>query len=81
MAKSGKKGARKPRIHVTHSSSIVESQLVTPARIRAHAKKFPGLLSRVEFVHGDDPAELEGLLNAADYEDFLEQKDDEEEQE
>ncbi len=29
----------------------------------------------------DDPAELEGLLNAADYEEFLEQKDEEEPEE
>jgi phosphoglycerate dehydrogenase-like enzyme len=66
MARSSSKSARKPRVHVTHSSSIVESQLVTPARIRLHAKKYPGLLSRVEFVHGDDPAELEASLPETD---------------
>jgi phosphoglycerate dehydrogenase-like enzyme len=66
MARTGSKSSRKPRIHVTHSSAIVESQLVTPARIRVHAKKFPGLLSRVEFVHGDDPASLEASLPEAD---------------
>jgi phosphoglycerate dehydrogenase-like enzyme len=65
MARTGAK-QRKPRVHVTHSSSIVESQLVTPARIRAHAKKFPGLLSRVEFVHADDPAGLETSLPETD---------------
>ncbi len=65
MARTGAK-QRKPRVHVTHSSSIVESQLVTPARIRAHAKKFPGLLSRVEFVHADDPAGLEASLPETD---------------
>ena len=66
MARTGTKQSRKPRVHVTHSSSIVESQLVTPARIRAAAKKFPGLLSRVEFVYGDDPASLEESLPETD---------------
>lgn len=65
MARTGAK-QRKPRVHVTHSSSIVESQIVTLARIRAHAKKFPGLLGRVEFVHGDDPASLEASLPETD---------------
>ncbi len=37
-----------------------------------------GWLAAIEL---DDPAELEGLLNAADYEDFLEQKDDEDDKE
>jgi phosphoglycerate dehydrogenase-like enzyme len=66
MARTGTKPSQKPRVHVTHSSSIVESQLVTPARIRAAAKKFPGLLSRVEFVYGDDPASLEASLPSTD---------------
>ena len=66
MARTGTKQSRKLRVHVTHSSSIVESQLVTPARIRAAAKKFPGLLSRVEFVYGDDPASLEESLPETD---------------
>jgi phosphoglycerate dehydrogenase-like enzyme len=66
MARTGNKPSQKPRVHVTHSSSIVESQLVTPARIRAAAKKFPGLLSRVEFVYGDDPASLEASLPSTD---------------
>jgi glycine cleavage system H protein len=35
-----------------------------------------GWLVKVEF---DDPNELEDMINAADYEEFLEQKDDEEE--
>src|SRR5579871_2624110 len=65
MARTGAK-QRKPRVHVTHSSSIVESQLVTPARIRAYAKTFPGLLPRVEFVYGDDPASLEASLPETD---------------
>ncbi len=65
MARTGAK-QRKPRVHVTHSSSIVESQLVTLARMRAAAKKFPGLLSRVEIVHGDDPAGLEASLPETD---------------
>ncbi|HKF72730.1 MAG TPA: D-2-hydroxyacid dehydrogenase [Stellaceae bacterium] len=66
MARTGSKSAGKPRVHVTHSSAIVESQLVTPARIRAHATKFPGLLSRVEFVHADDPVRLEASLPETD---------------
>ena len=65
MARTGAK-QRKPRVHVTHSRSIVESQIVTLARIRAYAKKFPGLLPRVEFVHGDDPAGLEESLPETD---------------
>jgi len=65
MARTGTK-QRKPRVHVTHSSSIVESQLVTLARMRAAAKKFPGLLSRIEIVHGDDAAGLETSLPETD---------------
>jgi phosphoglycerate dehydrogenase-like enzyme len=65
MARTAAK-QRKPRVHVTHSSSIVESQLVTLARMRAAAKKYPGLLSRVEIVHGDQPAELEASLPETD---------------
>jgi phosphoglycerate dehydrogenase-like enzyme len=51
---------------VTHSSSIVESQLVTLARMRAAAKKFPGLLSRIEIVHGDDRVSLDASLPETD---------------
>ncbi len=65
MARTGAKQS-KPRVHVTHSSSIVESQLVTSARVRAAAKKFPGLISSVEFVYGDDPASLEASLPETD---------------
>ncbi len=66
MARTGTKLSQKPRVHVTHSRSIAESQLVTPARVRAAGKKFPGLLSRVEFVYGDDPASLEASLPETD---------------
>jgi phosphoglycerate dehydrogenase-like enzyme len=66
MARAASKSSQRPRVHVTHSDSIVDSQLVTPARIRATAKKFPGLLSRVEFVYGDDPASLETSLPKTD---------------
>src|SRR5262244_3891814 len=66
MAKSGKKTAHKPRVYVTHSDTIVESQLITLARMRSAAKKFPGLLSRVEIVHGDGPEEVEASLPKTD---------------
>jgi hypothetical protein len=32
-------------------------------------------------VEMDDPTELEEMINAADYEDFLEQKDEDDEEE
>src|SRR5215470_933966 len=66
MAKSGKKTAHKPRVYVTHSDTIVESQLVTLPRMRAAAKRFPGLLSRVEIVHGDDRSSLDASLPETD---------------
>ncbi|HKX07186.1 MAG TPA: D-2-hydroxyacid dehydrogenase [Stellaceae bacterium] len=56
----------KPRVYVTHSDSIVDSQLVTLARMRAAAKKFPGLMSRVDIVHGDGPAAVEASLPETD---------------
>ncbi len=65
--RAGKKNSpkRKLRVHVTHGSSIVESQLVTPERMRIGAKAFPGILGHLDVTYGDGPAALDvGIADA-----------------
>jgi len=65
MAKA-KRGAAPTRVLVAHSDSTVESQRLTPARLRAAARRFPGVLRDVEFVYGDPPDAFEAMLPKAD---------------
>ncbi len=56
---------RRLRVHVTHGPSIVESQLVTPERMRIGAKAFPGVLGRLDVSYGDGPEALDaGIADA-----------------
>ncbi|HVM81104.1 MAG TPA: D-2-hydroxyacid dehydrogenase [Stellaceae bacterium] len=59
---AGAKAARKLRLHVTHSATTVESQRLTPERLRAAARAFPGVLSKVEISYGDGPEALDASL-------------------
>jgi phosphoglycerate dehydrogenase-like enzyme len=54
------------RVLVSHSDSTVESQRLTPARLKAAAKAFPGVLANVEFLYGDGPEALDAMLPEAD---------------
>ena len=66
MEKTSGKAARKPCVLVTHSANTVESQRVTPARIRAAAKGFPGVLGRVRVAYADGPEALDAALPEAE---------------
>ena len=59
---AGAKAARKLRLHVTHSDTIVPSQRLTPERLKSAAKAFPGLLGKVEISYGDGPEALDAVL-------------------
>ena len=59
---AGAKAARKLRLHVTHSDTIVPSQRLTPERLKAGAKAFPGILGKVEISYGDGPEALDAIL-------------------
>jgi phosphoglycerate dehydrogenase-like enzyme len=50
------------RVHVEHDPTTDESQLVTEARFREAAKRFPGLLSRIRVSYGFDPAKFDATV-------------------
>ena len=70
MANTGTGGRRRKaasvRVLVTHAASTVDSQRLTPARLAAAARAFPGVLRNVDMVYGDPPDGLEKLLPESD---------------
>ncbi|HUK10058.1 MAG TPA: D-2-hydroxyacid dehydrogenase [Stellaceae bacterium] len=64
--KSGRPTAPRLRVLVTHHDSTVESQRLTPRRLKTAAKAFPGALANVEFLYGDGPEALDAMLPEAD---------------
>jgi len=54
------------RVHVEHDPATDESQLVTEARFREGAKRFPGVLSGLKVSYGFDPAKFDAGVADAD---------------
>jgi glycine cleavage system H protein len=70
---------------VTELRSPISGEIVS---INKDLEEEPSLVNDDPYGNGwlmmveiDDPSEMEEMLNAADYEDFMEQKDEEEEEE
>lgn len=61
-------GARrvKVRVHVENEPDLNPVYTVTPAQLRAAARRHPGLLPRLTVTYGHDPAALDGPLREAE---------------
>jgi phosphoglycerate dehydrogenase-like enzyme len=62
----GADSGRRLRLHIEHDPETPESQLVTPARLRAGSRAFPGLLSRLRVTYGKNPAQADAALADTD---------------